>query len=866
MSNLGLLVLNEEKGLIELLSEISIVNDGSIELKPFNSLEDLKAYLEKNSKAIFISDIFLRPENFEETCEVLKCCNADLQVIAALAKPSISHVKELFRKGVNDVVELGNNDTLEKALRRCSSNINESGLLHRDENFLKEISRLTVTGGWEFDIKANTLYWDDVTSQIHEVEDGYTPKVDEAIDFYYGEDNKANILKAFGACISKGEMYDLELQIRTYNGNVKWVRTLGKPVFENGECVKVFGTFQDITKSKLVEIESSQLKEQLTQIVNSIKGLVQQFVIDEKGNGQLTFIDDSVESIYGLKKEDILNDGTLLEQIIHDDDREKTLETVINAIRNVRDYRIIFRIISGSGQLKWIETIGNIKSVGKNIVINAFSWDITARIIAEKDQQKLSLIASKSTNSFIITDRWGVVEWVNDSFTKVTGYKASEIIGKRPKDLLQGKDTSKEASKYLGECIKEGKSGFAEILNYTKKGDPYWIEIYLDPVYSENGELSNFIAVETDITTRKARQIEIEKSKKELEETLHELRYQKYALDEHAIVAITDVKGTITYVNQKFCEISGYDKSVLIGENHRILNSGYHPKSFFKDLYETIANGKTWRNEIKNKRKDGSFYWVDTTIVPVMSLNNNKPERYIAIRADITSRKKYEELLIESNERSQSAIEIAKDAIWELDVAKGEIGVYQGYSELFEIDEDIDKIKLEDATKFIHPDDLERVLKSLNDALADDLCILWQEKYRAVTRKNKVLIIEDKAKIIRNNEGMPVRLMGAINDVTDVELYIEKIQKQNEKLKDIAWIQSHVVRAPLANLLGLTNLFRMLQSDKEAMTEIVKNIENSTLELDKVVREVTRKSEELYNELKEDGIDDKGSKPSIIQE
>ncbi|MFK5894754.1 MAG: PAS domain S-box protein, partial [Pseudomonadota bacterium] len=158
---------------------------------------------------------------------------------------------------------------------------------------------------------------------------------------------------------------------------------------------------------------------------------------------------------------------------------------------------------------------------------------------------------------------------------------------------------------------------------------------------------------------------QINKLNDDLISILRENKYQLVTMDQHDIVSMTDVKGLITYVNDKFCEISGYSREELLGQNHSMLKSGFHSNSFYKKLWKTIAQGNVWHGTICNLKKNGDEYWVEATIVPFLD-DNGKPYKYVAARTDISEFRKNEQ-------RLQLSQKFANIGTWDWNIRTGEL-------------------------------------------------------------------------------------------------------------------------------------------------------------------------------------------------
>lgn len=250
-----------------------------------------------------------------------------------------------------------------------------------------------------------------------------------------------------------------------------------------------------------------------------------------------------------------------------------------------------------------------------------------SRIIQKTHREKLILLAIEDITERSMLQRKADGEnKENIRIHKQDKVELENAVKERTKQLEQKNIEFESANKKLAIQNKEKEKIAAELIIANKE------------LVFQNGEKEKR-AIELSFANK-----ELNQSENLLQNSLREVSDYKAALDETTIIAITDQKGIIKKANHNFCKVSKYTEQELIGQDHRIVNSGYHTKELIRDLWETIASGKIWKGEVKNKAKDGTFYWVDTTIVPFLN-ELEKPVQYLSIRVDITKRKESEEQL-----------------------------------------------------------------------------------------------------------------------------------------------------------------------------------------------------------------------------
>ncbi len=284
------------------------------------------------------------------------------------------------------------------------------------------------------------------------------------------------------------------------HGQERWIRVSSKPVLLEDGSVLWSGIVREITQLKNSELQIKESEEKLHSILSETQDVIWSVGLPD----QLTlFISPSVEKLYGISVEEWLQDVNWWKKIIYPEDKSIAQE-MNQLLEKTGKAEVEYRIMTKGGETKWIATKSKIifDQQKRPVRIDSIASDITKRKETEEQIRQLSVVAQKTSNGVVITDKNNLITWINASFEKITGYSFEEVKGKNPK-MLQGKDTDPKHRQIIRENILRKEPFTQEILNYSKEGASYWIELSVTPILDKNGEIEQFIGIEKDVTRRK---------------------------------------------------------------------------------------------------------------------------------------------------------------------------------------------------------------------------------------------------------------------------------------------------------------------------------------------------------------------------
>ncbi len=464
-------------------------------------------------------------------------------------------------------------------------------------------------------------------------------------------DDKPVSVKAFEQLTKEGSAVR-ECRIVRPDGSIVWVNDKSKIIVDqNGMPIRIDGVSRDITERKRVEEELRIKEERYRLLAENARDVIWTMKLD----GTITYISPSVEHLRGFTVEEAMNQP--LDKILTPDSQVASvgyvqrLYAAFVAGLPLPDFRGELEYYCKDGSTLWTEclTYPVLGSDGSSLTMLGVTRDITERKQAEvalrKSEEDFKAIANFAASWEAWFNPAGKLVWMNSYSVKLTGYTPEEYIAAEDYSsmMIAQEDIALAFDKFQGAL--QGSSGDnLEIRCLRKDGSRFWASVSWRPIFDLNGRSLGFRTSIQDISERK-------KTEEEKQKTDASIRTLSMAIEQSPVTTvITDVAGNIQFVNPKFTYITGYTAEEAIGHNPRILKAGDKPDSEYRELWETILSGQNWHGVFKNKKKNGELYWESAVISPVKD-NEGTITHFLAVKEDITERKKSEEEIKLKNEQ-----------------------------------------------------------------------------------------------------------------------------------------------------------------------------------------------------------------------
>jgi PAS domain S-box-containing protein len=527
------------------------------------------------------------------------------------------------------------------------------------------------------------------------------------------------------------------------------------------------------------------------------------------------------------------------------------LEEVLGSDREVR----MWRHRKKDGSAIYAESTSRSLAYGGKPAVLVLSQDVTERITAGNrlryHEELLKSVFDRIPIGIALSGPSGTFEEVNTAFCRILESDVEQTVGAHFSKFLRAEDIATLAEAYdlrfTGAAAPD--APWRELEIPLPSGNTRWIlgkSAMIRDVHNKP-RMATFI---NDVTESKL-------ASQEREAMLHELQNYKRILDMSALVSVTDPQGTIVHANDLFCQVAQYPREELIGQNHRIINSGHHSRAFFREMWQTISSGKLWRGEIRNKAKDGSYYWVDTTINPVFN-EKGKLIQYLSIRYDITQRKNSESRIIRSEAALREAQALARIGNWEFVVENNLITWSDEVYNIHGLDREAGEPTLPELEKLYYPEDLPLFRQLVADALYRGTP--YNQDLRILLPGGGVRHVNIIGKPEFDEAGRVVRLSGTIIDINERKLVERHLQTQNEELKKIneeldrfVYSAGHDLRAPLMSVLGLINIAQ-LEEEGAKKDEYMELMRRSIHKLDEFIKDIIHFSRNARTPLTPESI------------
>ncbi len=445
-----------------------------------------------------------------------------------------------------------------------------------------------------------------------------------------------------------------------------------------------------------------------------------------------------------------------------------------------------------------------------------------------RSETNLDIILHSIGEAVLATDSQRRVTWLNPIAVQLTGWTEAEALGRPVEEVFRLVHEQARQPVVLPADDVLASGQIRRLANHTvllaRDGTERSIADTLAPLRDRTGSICGLVLVFRDVTEER-------RAEKHVTALLRELNDVRRALDHHAIVAVTDAAGKITYVNDKFCELSGYAREELLGQDHRLLNSGHHSKTFFRNLWQTILRGEQWQGVIKNRAKDGSFFWVATTIVPLLNADG-KPREFIAIRTDVTEHKRMEEELARLNAELERQVEERTRAARLMEARLNHLlrntpaviyscrpfgdggATFVSESARREFGYEPAQFLADPAfwSDRVHPEDRERVLRGLRAVLAAG-GEHYASEYRFRHADGSYRWYHDEATVVRAASGELQEIVGSMVDITERKRAEEQLRAERLLLRTLVdhlplaiYVKDKAGRKTLSNPVDQRNL------------------------------------------------------------